>query len=378
MKKLRLFTPGPVMIPEEVMLEMARPIDHHRTASYRELHKEVCELLKYVFQTKATCLVYTGSGTCAAESCIVACCPPGHKALVYRNGKFAERWEKICSVFGIDHATVDLEWGTGVKAEDVRRRLQGDPKLDTVIVVHSETSTTAFSDVEAIAKVTRERGAILIVDGITAVGAVPVKMDEWGVDVYVTGSQKALMLPPGLGFAAVNDKAWKRIESGKMPQFYTDPKAYLKALETFDPPYTPANTLMRAALVSLRMIKAVGLEHIWKETAQMARASREGFKALGLKIYAKDVVDSVTAFVVPDGVDEEKLRKSLRQEHGMQWTGGQGELKGVIIRLTHMGYMDRFDTLGAISALESVLKKQNYKFEPGAGVLAAQKVFLEG
>jgi len=375
MKKLRLFTPGPVMVPEEVMLEMARPIQHHRTADFRQMHEELCRLLQYLFQTQASCLTFTGSGTCAAEASIVGCCPPGHKALVYRNGKFAERWANVCRAFSIDHTAVDLQWGYGVKAEDVAQRLGADPKLDTVIVVHSETSTTAFSDVQAIAKVTRDRDAVLIVDGITAVGAIPVRMDDWGVDVYVTGSQKALMLPPGLGFAAIGERAWQRVDSGTMPALYQDLKAYRKSLENYDTPYTPANTLIRAAVASLRGIKERGLENIWKETALLAKATRAGIKAMGLTTFAKDPVDSVTAICLPDEVNEGELRKTLRSDFGMQWAGGQGALKGKIIRICHMGYIDACDTLGAISALEIALKRQGMPVEIGAGVAAAQKVF---
>ena len=377
MKKTRLFTPGPTMVPEDVLLEMARPMEHHRTAWYREMGKEVHELLQYLFQTKAMCLTFTGSGTSAMEGAIVGCCPPGHKALVYRNGKFAERWAKVCATFDIDHTAVDVEWGRGVKAEDVVKAMDADPKLDTVIVVHSETSTTALTDVAGIAGVTRKRGALLLVDGITAVGAFPVKMDEWGVDVYVTGSQKALMLPPGLGFAAVNDRAWGRIDSGKMPTLYNDLKAYRKSLDTFDAPYTPAVSLVRGALYVLRGIKERGLESIWAETAMLARGTRAAAEAMGLKVYAKDPVDSVTAMVVPDGVDEAALRKTMRGKYGFQIAGGQGELKGKIIRFSHMGYVDAFDTLGVIAALELTLKGQGFAVTLGSGVAAAQAVFAE-
>jgi len=377
MKKERLFTPGPVMVPHEVLLEMAQPMQHHRTAWYRDLHKELCELLQYLFQTKGTCLTFTGSGTSAMEAVIAGCCPPGHKALVVRNGKFAERWAKECATFGIEHTPLDLEWGTGAKVDDIAKAMDADSKIDTVIVVHSETSTTALSDVEGIAKLTRERGALLLVDGITAVGAIPVKMDEWGVDAYVTGSQKAMMLPPGLGFAAVNDRAWERIESGKTPTLYCDLKAYRKSLETFDAPYTPAVTLVRGALHVLRGMKERTLEAIWAETSMLASATRAAAEALGMKVYAKDRVDSVTAMVVPDGVDEAKLRKTMREKHGFQIAGGQGELKGRIIRFSHMGYVDAFDTLGVIAALELTLKELGHDVAVGAGVAAAQKVFAD-
>lgn len=359
------------------MLEMARPIEHHRTAWYRDLHKELYELLQYLFQTEAICLTFTGSGTSAAEGAIVGCCPPGHKALVVRNGKFAERWAKVCAAFGIDHTPLDIQWGRGAKVADITKAMDADPKIDTVVLVHSETSTTALSDVEGIAKITQDRGALLIVDGITAVGTLPVKMDEWGVDVYITGSQKALMLPPGLGFAAVNDRAWERIDEGKMPTLYNDVKAYRKSLDTFDAPYTPAVTLVRGALLSLKKIKEIGLENIWRESAMLAKATRAAAVAIGLKVYAADPVDSVTAMLVPDGVDEGALRKTIRGKYGFQIAGGQGDLKGRIIRFSHMGYVDAFDTLGAIAALELTLAGQGFDVTIGAGVSAAQRVFAE-
>ena len=377
MKKHRLFTPGPTMVPENVLLEMAQPMVHHRTAWYREMHQEVHGLLQYLFQTKGTCLTFTGSGTSAMEAVIVGCCPAGHKALVVRNGKFAERWAKVCAAFGIDHTTLDLEWGLGAKADNIQRALDADPKIDTVIVVHSETSTTALSDVENIAKVTREHKALLLVDGITAVGAIPVKMDEWGIDTYVTGSQKALMLPPGLGFAAVNERAWERVDSGTTPTLYNDLKAYRKSLETWDAPYTPAITLVRALLVVLRDIKKRGLENIWSETAMLARATCQAVEAMGLEVYAKDRVTSVTAVRIPAGVDEPRLRKDMKERFGFHVAGGQGELKGRIIRLSHMGYVDAFDTLGAISALEMALAAQGFAVTPGTGVGAAQGVLAE-
>jgi aspartate aminotransferase-like enzyme len=377
MKKFRLFTPGPTMVPEDTLLEMARPIEHHRTPEYRAMAKECHELLQYLFQTKASCLTFTGSGTSAAEAAIVGCCPPGHKALIYRYGKFSERWAEVCAVYNIDHKTVDLDWGTGPKADMVRKEMEADPKIDTVILVHSETSTAALADIPNIAKVTREKDALLLVDGITAVGTLPVKMDEWGVDVYITGSQKALMLPPGLGFAAINDRAWKRVDSGKMPGLYLDLKAYRKSLENFDVPYTPANTLIRGLLVNLRKIKEIGLEQIWRESAVMAKAMRAAAAAVKVKVYPKDPVDSVTALLVPAGVDEGKLRKTMKEKFGFHIAGGQGEVKGKIVRFSHMGYVDVFDTLGAISAFEMTLAELGHKFELGAGVAAAQKVFAE-
>ncbi len=377
MKKIRLMTPGPTMVPEDVLLEMAQPMDHHRTAWYRGMIEECHGLLQYLFQTKATCATIAGSGTTAAEAAIVGCCPPGHKALVVVNGKFGERWAKVCARFGIAHTELPIEWGHGAKGADIAKAMDADPKIDTVICVHSETSTASLTDVPAIARLTRDRGAILIVDGITSVGAIPVKMDEWGVDVYISGSQKAMMLPPGLGFVAVGNRAWERIDSGNMPVLYGDLKAYRKSLEKWDVPYTPPVTLTRGLLHVLRGIKERTLEGIWAETSLMARATRAAAVAMGMELFAVDTVDSVTAMVVPEGVDEGTLRKTLRGTYGFQVAGGQAHLKGKIIRFSHMGYVDQFDTLGAIGAVELSLLAQGHKMEPGAGVTAAQKVFAE-
>ncbi|HNQ22156.1 MAG TPA: alanine--glyoxylate aminotransferase family protein [Phycisphaerae bacterium] len=377
MKKLRLFTPGPVMVPEDVMLEMAQPMLHHRTEWYRGVQKEVTELLRYVFQTKSLVLIFTGSGTSAMEGAIVGCLPAGHKALVINNGKFGERWVKVCAAFGIDHTPVKLEWGQGAKPDTVKKAMDADPKIDTVIMVHSETSASAVSDVEGIAKVTRERNALLLVDGITAVGAIPFKMDDWGVDVCVTGSQKALMLPPGLGFAAINDRAWQRIDSGKTHCFYNDVKAYRKSADNNETPYTPAVTLIRGALVSLRKIKTRGLENVWAETKLLGTATRAAVKALGLKLFAADPVDSVTGFWLPQGMDEGALRKTLREKHGMQIAGAQDQIKGKVCRITHMGYVDQYDTLGCIAALEMTLAAMGHKVTLGSAVTAALQVMAE-
>lgn len=379
MRKDRLLTPGPVAVPEEVLLEMARPMLHHRTAWYRDLHKELHALLQYLFQTKATCLTYTGSGSSAMEGAIVGCCPKGrgHKALVFNGGKFGERWAKVCKAFDIDHTEIKLEWGHGVKADMVSTALKNDNAIDTVIVVHSETSASSLSDVQQIAKVTRDHGALLLVDGITAVGAIPVKMDDWGVDACITGSQKAMMLPPGLGFAAINDRAWERINSGTGPIFYNDPKAYKKSLDKWDAPWTPAVSIVRGAVKAMQMIKEQTLERIWAETSRMAEATRAAAEALKMKVFAADPVDSVTGLWLPDGIDEGKLRSTMRDTYGFHIAGGQDDIKGKVIRISHMGYIDQFDILGVIAALELCLKDQGHKVELGAGVSAALKVFAK-
>lgn len=375
MRKLRLMTPGPTMVPPEVTAEMAGPMDHHRTSWHRQILREITEGLQYVFQTRGACLTITGSGTAGMEAAIVGVGNPGGKALVLNGGKFGERWVKVCKSFGIDHTEVKIEWGHGARAQLVSDHLKSDPKINTVIVVHSETSTAAASDVEGIASVTRGRDCMLVVDGITSVGALPVRMDEWGIDVMVTGSQKALMCPPGLAMVAVSNRAWKRIDSFASPSVYNCLKAYRNCLADGDSPYTPAITLMMGLRRALQLIKAEGIENIWKRTACLARATRAAGEAIGLKPFAKDPSDSLTALLLPDGFDEATFRKKLRADYGIVAAGGQDQLKGRAIRLNHMGYVDEVDTLGAIGAIELLLGRMGHKFDLGAGTAAAMEVF---
>jgi aspartate aminotransferase-like enzyme len=379
MKKIRLFTPGPVMIPENVMLHMAQPMEHHRTSFYRDMLADVTEHLKYLFQTeKGDCLTLTSSGTGAGEAAIVSTVHKGrNKALNINNGKFGERWGKVCKAFELDYTDQVVEWGTAMDAATLDKLMDADPKIDTVICVHSETSTATLTDIQALAKVTQKRNALLIVDCITSCGCMPLKFDEWGIDIAFTGSQKAMMLPPGLAFACVSPRAWKRIDEAPCHAFYNDLKAHRKSLRTWDNPYTPANTIVLGLQKILHEFKARGLENIWKETRMLADATRAAAKAMGLKIYSKHPTDSVTAVWVPEKVDEGVLRKTMRGTHGMQIAGGQDDIKGKVVRIGHMGYVDAADTLGVIGALELALKAQGYAMEFGVGLKAAQEVFAK-
>jgi aspartate aminotransferase-like enzyme len=379
MKKIRLYTPGPVMIPEQVMLHMAQPIEHHRTAFFRDMLADVTEHLRWLFVTKeADPIVLTGSGTVAGEAAIVSSVHKGaNKVLNLNGGKFGERWGKVCKAFDLDYVEHKYDWGTGVDVAAVEKILQEDPKIDTVIAVHSETSTATVNDIAALGKVTKKRGALLIVDCITSCGCIPLKMDEWGVDIAFTGSQKALMLPPGLGIAAVSPKAWQRIDAGTSKSFYCDLKAYRKSLRNWETPYTPANVLVLGLQKVLHDMKARGLETIWKESKMMADATRAAVPAMGMKLFSKSPADSVTAMWVPEGVDEAALRKTMRSVHGMQIAGGQDHIKGKVIRIGHMGYVDASDTLAVIGALELTLKGLGAKVELGAGLKAAQEVFAK-
>ena len=370
MQKLRLFTPGPTMVSPEAMLEMAQPLDHHRTSGFRDQLKRCTELLKYAYQTETDPLVLTGSGTAAMEAAILGCCRPDTKTLVCHSGKFGERWRDLLQRFNLPHVEYQLEYGRGFKAELVDAKLADHRDIKAVIFVHSETSTCAVSEAQGIAGVCRDRGVLCLVDGITAIAAIPFKMDDWGIDIAVTGSQKALMLPPGLGLVAVSGRAWEVIDSHQAPAYYNDLKAYRKSLGSFDTPYTPNNQMVRGLLFTLNQIKDFGIENVWAKTARLAKATRAAAGALGLELFAPDPVDSATAIKVPAGVDEGKWRKTMRARYGIHCAGGQGSMKGNIIRLNHMGYVDEVDTVGAIAAMEWTLAEQGYKFEPGAGTAA--------
>lgn len=374
MNKIRLFTPGPTMIPPEVTAAMAGPMDHHRTAGHRTIFREVSADLQYVFQTSSPMCIVTGSGTAAMEAAIVGVGSPNSKALVVCGGKFGERWAKICKSYNIDHVAHSMEWGTGPKADLIAELLAKDSAIDTVIITHSETSTAAIADLQGIAAITRKRDCLLVVDGITSVGAVPVKMDAWGVDVMVTSTQKALMTPPGLGFVAVNERAWRRIESFSPKPVYLGLRAYRKGMPTDDHPYTPAITLLMGLRKALQMIRTEGIENVWARTAGLAQATRAAVQAMGLRVFAKDPSDSLTAVLLPEGFDEKTFRQRLRAEFGIVTAGGQDQLAGRVFRINHMGYVDATDTLGAIAAIEMLLSNMGHKCGLGAGVTAAMRV----
>jgi aspartate aminotransferase-like enzyme len=378
MKKFRLFTPGPCAVPEEVLVEMARPFHHHRTDWFKGYMKQAAEKLQQVLCTKNDIIIITGSGTAAAEAAIVGCNPPGSKLLTVENGKFGERWGEIAQQFGMNVIRHPVEWGTAPTAELVADFLKKDPAITGVMVVHSETSTATACDLKAIAQVVNQHGKLLLADCITSAGALPLKTDDWHVDIAITGAQKSLMLPPGLGFLAVSERAWKVIESNKNQHaYYLNLNKARKMAKENDTPFTPAHLLIRGLVKALDIILEEGMEHIWKRVAAMAAATRSAGEAIGLKVFSKSPSDSVTALCPPAGIAVKDIRNELEKRYGIESAGGQDQLKGKIFRFGHMGYVDDMDTLLAVGALEQVLYKLGHKFNLGAGVTAAQKVFAE-
>jgi len=312
------------------------------------------------------------------EAAVANLLSPGDKAVCVRGGKFGARWGELCERFGAEVIAIDPEWGDPGDPAAIKAALDENPDVAAVYTTLCETSTAVATDIEAIGRIVAPTSACLVVDGISAVGATPMKTDEWGVDMLVVGSQKALLLPPGLAFLSVSPKAWGRIEGvPRRAAYYFDLLASRKAQETKgDTPYTPANTLVAALSKSLSLLREEGIEAIWARHAKVAEATRAAARALGLKLLASSPSNAVTALFMPDGIDADEVRKRLRTQYGIVVAGGQEQLKGRIIRIGHIGYIDALDTLGALAALEMVLVALGADIELGSGVRAAQKVLM--
>jgi len=375
MLKPRLFTPGPTDVPPEVLNEMAKPIFHHRTERFREMFAAVNEGLKKLLLTDNEVLTITGSGTSGMEAAIACAVPRDKKVLVSNGGKFGERWVKVAKVYGLDVDEVKLEWGTALQPDTVQEKL-ATGEYGAVVTVYSETSTATACDLEAIGKIVAETDAILIADCITAAGALPLKTDEWNIDIVGTGSQKALMLPPGLASLAISEKAWKNIDAIEAPCFYLDLKAYRKSLAKGDTPYTPALTLIRGMQVSIDMLNAIGIEKVWARTAKLAAATRAAAEAIGMKVFSQQPSDSVTGLLYPEGVDD-GFRKVLQTKYGCSVAGGQEDMKGKLMRISHLGFVDPLETIGLIAAIEYALADVGVDVEIGKGVAAATAVLKD-
>ncbi|MDH5457115.1 MAG: alanine--glyoxylate aminotransferase family protein [Nitrospinota bacterium] len=379
MKKTYLLAPGPTPVPETVNLEMAAPMVHHRTPQFSKIFGEAAEDAKYLFQTKQDVIILASTGTGGMESCITNLFSPGDKVLVVNGGKFGERWGKISQAYGLEPVWINVEWGQAVDVNKVKEALENDKDIRAVLVQASETSTAVAHPIEALSKLTRDRDdVLLVVDGITGVGVFPLPMDEWGIDAIVTGSQKALQLPPGLALVALSDKAWKFADQSKCPHFYFDLKKERKNLADKTSAYTPAVSLVIGLRAVLKSFKEEGIENVHKRHNRLARATRAATQALGLTMVAPDApADSLTGVFLPDGIDGGKFVKSLRDDFGVTMAGGQDQWKGKVVRIAHLGYVDTFDTIVAIAAIEMALKKFGHAVELGKGVAAAQEILLE-
>jgi aspartate aminotransferase-like enzyme len=374
MLKPRLFTPGPTPVPEETLLELAKPVTYHRTNEQKQILAEVLADLKYVYQTTNDVLCLTSSGTGGMEAAVSNLLAPGKKAILLTAGRWGERWRGIMKGFGITVVSVEVPYGKAVQPGQLEEALAKNPDAVAVFSTLSETSTGVGHDIEAFGKIVARTPAVLVVDGISGLGAMECRTDAWHIDVCVSGSQKALMVPPGLAYVSVSPKAWGVIEANTAAKtFYFDLKRYRAKLPENDTPFTPANTLIKAQRVSLKKIRAEGIENLWARHARMGAAARAGVAAMGLQNFAERPNNALTVVSVPPGVDGNELLKNLEKKYGYKLANGQDTLKGKIWRLSHMGYCDAFDVIGALSALELALLDAGYKLEPGAGVAAAQR-----
>jgi aspartate aminotransferase-like enzyme len=377
MIKHYLLSPGPTPIPNEVALAMSETMIHHRTPQFNKVFEEARQGLQKLFGTQNDVLVLASSGTGAMEASVANLFSPHDKVLVINGGKFGERWVNIANAYGLNPVEMKVPWGQAVKVADVEKQLKAHPDIQGVMIQASETSTTVLHPVKEIAQLTKN-GPLFLVDGVTAVGVVPLPVDAWGIDVLVTGSQKALMLPPGLGFIALSDRAWEKTKQAKLPRFYFDLNLERKNQQKGSGAFTPAVSLIFGLRASLTMIQREGVENVYARHGRLSRAARAAAKALGLTLLAPDSPSpAATGIYLPDGIDADQVLDYLRDKMNVTLAEGQDQLKGKVIRIAHIGYMGAFDVITAIAALEMALRKFGAEIPFGRGVAAAQEVLME-
>ncbi len=378
MKKVSLLAPGPTPVPPRTMLAMAQPLIHHRSSDFLEMFGRVRAGLKKLFKTDNEVLTFCSSGTGAMDSSVSNLLSPGDKAICVRGGKFGERWTELLEAYGCTPVNLDVEWGYAVKPEQVEALLKDDPSIKAVYVQALETSTGVAHPIQELAQVTKDSDAVLVVDAVSALGAYDIPTDEWGLDVVISGSQKAMMLPPGLAFASIGPKALKLMESSTLPKFYFSWAKELKTQGINKGAFTSPVPLFIGLLDIFDLIEEIGLDNIFKETAVKSQAFKAAVAAWGLELFSKENASTgLTAVLAPEGIDAQDVVGWLKEKYAIFIAGGQAQAKGKIFRVAHMGFISEFDTLKAISAIEMALAGLGYKFEMGAGVAAAQKIFGE-
>ena len=376
--KRYLLTPGPTPVPPEVLAATAAPMIHHRTPDFQALLERTVQRLQEVFRTQHDVLLFTASGTGAFESAVANLVSPGDRVLAVSHGEFGERWAKLAAVYGADVHPLAYGWGEVPSADDLARALEEAP-ADVVLLVHSETSTGVVAEIEALAGVARAAGALVVVDAVSSLGAVPLETDAWGLDVVVSGSQKALMSPPGLAFASVSPSAWERCERTTSPRFYFDWRRYRKSFESLGTPFTSAVATVAGLDVALGLILEQGLEGAFARHAALGRACREGAKAMGLALFSPDDESSVvvTAILTPEGTNAKELVLALRDRFGITIAGGHGDMATRLFRIGHIGWFDVFDVTTALAAVELVLGDMGAPIVRGVAVARALEAYGE-
>ena len=376
-EKRYLFTPGPTPVPPEVLEALGRPILHHRSSDFRTIFERCLGRLAQVYRTESDVLLYTSSGTGGMETAVSNLTRPGDRVVVVSAGHFGERWAELVGNFGCEVGEVRYDWGEAPAADDLARRLAEIGGAKVVFLTHSETSTGVVADVQGLAATAKEAGALVVVDAVSSLGAVPVETDAWGLDAVISGSQKALMSPPGLATVSVSPDAWAAVEEGAASRYYFDWGRTRYAQETFDPSFTPAVSLVVGLDVALGLLIDEGLEQAFERHARLGRACRAGVKAMGLELFSPDDDRSavVTAINAPDGIDSSELVQTLRDRQGIVLAPGQGPLKGKIFRIGHIGYYDVFDITTALAGIELVLSELGADIERGVAITAALEAF---
>jgi aspartate aminotransferase-like enzyme len=378
MQKKYLLAPGPTPVPPEALLAMAMPIIHHRAPDFLPILDSAKKGLQWLYQTKNDVLILCSTGTGGMEGSVTNFLSPGDDVLVVNGGKFGERWTKICQAYGMKVEELIVEWGYAVKAEQVEAALKKNPRIKAVFVQANETSTGVYHDVKSVATVVKKTDALFVVDAISALVAHDIKADEWGIDVMIGGSQKGVMLPPGLAFVSVSDKAWKMADTAKTPKFYFNFKKERENLAKNQTNFTSAVTLIIGLNSCIKMLQDEGLETIFARHDRLARATRAAAAALGLKLFPKESPsNALTAIEAPAGVDGQAIYKDLRVKYGITGAGGQDKLKGKIFRIAHLGYADTFDVITAVAGIEMVLKGLGHPVKLGTGVGAAQEILMK-
>ena len=379
MQKKYLLAPGPTQVSPEVLLAMAQPVLHHRAPEFAKLFEQIRQDLKWFFQTQNDVLVLACTGTGGMEGCVTNFLSPGEKALVVNGGKFGERWMKICQAYGVKVEEIKVEWGHSVRPEQVQELLRKSGDIKAVFTQASESSTGVAHDIRTIGQIVRSHeDCLMVVDAVSAMGVFDIQTDQWGLDLVVTGSQKALSLPPGLAFVSVSEKAWRRAEKAKNSRFYFNFKKERESQAKNQTAYTAAVSLIVGLDASLRMLKQEGLQNVFSRHRLLAHATREAMKGLGLQLFPKESPsNALTAVVAPEGYDGQAIYKDLRVKYGVTAAGGQDHLKGKVFRLAHMGYTDVFDVIVGIAAVEMVLKGLGHPLKLGTGVGIAQEILLK-
>jgi len=378
--KRYLFTPGPTPVPPQVLAALGEPVLHHRAPDFREVYARVLARLKEVHRTENDVLLFTCSGTGAFESAIVSLCSPGERVLAVSAGSFGERWGSMARTYGCEVEELKYAWGETPTADDLQRKLTEIDPVSLVFLVHSETSTGVVADIQSLAAVAKDTGALVVVDGVSSLGAVPLEMDDWNLDVVISGSQKALMTPPGLATAAVSDAAWEQVARSTLPSFYFDWDKTRKAQQKLDSAFTPAVSLIVALDVALGLLLEEGLDAVFERHVRLGRACRAGVKAMGLELFSPDDDRSavVTATHMPAGIPSSDLTRALRDGHGITIAAGQGDVKEAIFRIGHIGWYDEFDIATALSAIELVLGELGAPIERGVAASRSLEVYAEG